>query len=220
MPKYTRMDSADRPGATVEPTPNRPIATGGLALWPWQEGARFGGAELALGAMGGARDLGVNLVELAPGRQSCPLHWHVREEEHFYVLEGRCVLRSGADRHAMGPGDYVCFPAGTGVAHAFENPHDEPCRLLAIGTRDEHEVAVYPESRKLKIRGLKRIVPLPDTELDYWDGERIHEPLPGVTPPPDPREQAELERRAREAIVDAELEAMKQRLAREKADKT
>lgn len=180
MAKYTRMDSADGARATALPTPNVPISTASATLVPWHEGVRFGGAELALGALGGARDIGVNLVELAPRRQNCPMHWHLREEEHFYVLSGRCVLRSGADRHAMGPGDYVCFPAGTRVAHAFENPHDEPCRMLAIGTRDPHEVAVYPESGKLKLRALDRIVPLPETGLDYWDGERVDDPLRDV----------------------------------------
>lgn len=177
MTKYTRMDSAEPAGPAAIATPNVPIATSELPLQPWREGVRFGGAELSLGDRGGARDIGVNLVELAPGRQNCPMHWHLREEEHFYVLSGRCVLRSGADRHAMGPGDYVCFPAGTQVAHAFENPHDQPCRLLAIGGRDEHEVAVYPESRKMKLRGLQRIVPLSDVGVDYWDGERVDEAL-------------------------------------------
>lgn len=180
MIKFTRMDSAtpgDAAGRSTEATPNVPISTTDATLSPWREGVRFGGAELSLADLAGARDIGVRLVELVPGRQSCPMHWHVREEEHFYILSGRCVLRSGADRHTMGPGDYVCFPAGTGVAHAFENPHDEPCRLLAIGSRDPNEVAVYPESGKMKLRALGQIVPLPDEGLDYWQDERADEPL-------------------------------------------
>ena len=192
---------------------------------------RFGGAELPLGRLGGARDVGVNLVELAPGRQSCPLHWHLREEEHFYVLEGRCVLRSGDDRHAMGPGDYVCFPAGTRVAHAFENPHAEPCRLLAIGTRVADEIAVYPESGKMKLRALEAIVRCPPRSLDYWTGEATSVPLGSdatararrravrttprakvtdARPPPAPSRG-----RPARARVDDEITAMKKRLGLE-----
>lgn len=180
-PKYTRTDSATaRPDPQVPSSPNVPIATAGLEPLRWQQGERFGGAELPLGDLGGASQIGVNLVELAPGRQSCPLHYHLREEEHFYVLGGRCVLRVDDARHPMGPGDYVCFPAGTRVAHCFENPYDEPCKLLAIGSRIADEVAVYPESQKMKLRALGLIVPLPDATLDYWQGERPDEPLPGT----------------------------------------
>jgi uncharacterized cupin superfamily protein len=120
----------------------------------------------------------VNLDEIAPGKQSCPFHYHQREEEHFFVLSGRCILRSGTERYEMGPSDYVCFPAGTAVAHCFENPFDEPCRVLAIGTRDPNEVAVYPDSGKALVHALRSILPLPEQSLDYWHGERADEPLP------------------------------------------
>lgn len=173
MSKYTRLDSAtDDPYLDREATPDAPIRSRALPWIHWKEGERFAGSRIPLAALGGARDIGVNLVELAPGRQSCPFHWHLREEEHFYVLEGQCVLRSGEDRHAMGPGDYVCFPAGTRVGHCFENPHAQPCRLLAIGGRDPAEIAVYPDSGKAKLRALGTIVPWPVDGLDYWDGEQ------------------------------------------------
>ena len=171
--KFTRTESA-----TAKPhrdtLSNVPIATAELAWDHWEEGARFGGAHIPLGEIGGARDVGVNLVELLPHKQSCPFHWHLREEEHFFVLSARCVLRPGDARHEMGPMDYVCFPAGTRVAHCFENPFDEPCRILAIGTRDPDEIAVYPDSRKMKLRALGLIVPLSETSLDYWEGEPIN----------------------------------------------
>ncbi len=224
-PKHTRMDSADaEPSRWRTPTPNVPIRTHELAFDVWHEGVRFGGAELPLARLGGARDIGVNLVELAPGRQSCPLHWHLREEEHFYVLDGRCVLRSGDERHAMAKGDYVCFPAGTRVAHAFENPHAEPCRLLAIGTRVADEIAVYPESGKMKLRALDAIVPWPPLSLDYWHGEQPDLPLGAEAEAARAaaRELAEREATAkreaeaeRERAVDEELAAMKQRLGLE-----
>lgn len=226
--KHTRMDSATAtPNRGRAATPNEPIASTTLAFDRWQEGARFGGGEIPLSDLGGAARIGVNLVELAPGRQSCPAHWHLREEEHFYVLTGRCVLRSGEQRFEMGPGDYVCFPAGTRVAHCFENPYDAPCTVLAIGNRDDDEIAVYPDSGKAKLRALGRIVPwppAPDGEgLDYWQGEATTVPL---TPAPSPeaiaaarkaqveaaKAAAEQAEAAREREVDDALAAMKKRL--------
>lgn len=178
MSKHTRMDSAtSRPSQHRKPTPHRPIVTGELAFDRFEQGERFAGGWIPLADLGGARDVGVNLVELAPGKQSCPFHWHLREEEHFYVLAGACVLRTSEGRYPMTAGDYVCFPAGTRVGHCFENPHDAPCQLLAVGTRREDEIAVYPDSGKMKLRALGTIVPFTEEGLDYWDGERPDEPL-------------------------------------------
>ena len=176
MTRYTRADSAPAQDP-IEPRPHVPLASGALPPVPFSVGERFAASWIPLAKHGGGSQLGVNLIELPPGKVSCPFHHHLREEEHFYVLSGQVVLRSGDDRHPMAEGDYVCFPAGTGVAHAFENPHGEPCRLLAIGTQDPAEVAVYPDSGKAKLRATGTIVPWPQQSLDYWAGEPIDRPL-------------------------------------------
>lgn len=165
------------PGGAFTPRPNVPLTARALPEEAWSEGVRFGTREIALGKMGGAQKVGVRLERIPPGKQSCPFHYHLREEEHFYVLEGQCVLRSGDQRFVMKAGDYVCFPAGTGVAHAFENPFDAECVFLGIGTRDESDIAVYPDSRKAMVRAIKAIVPWPIKSVDYWEGERPDEPL-------------------------------------------
>ena len=43
----------------------------------------------------GARDLGYSVTFVAPGSRSYPYHFHHGEEEAFYVLEGRGLLRQG-----------------------------------------------------------------------------------------------------------------------------
>lgn len=167
--------------APITPRPNVPLKSGDL---PWedytQDSVRFGDRTVPLGAHGGATEIGFNLVELPPGKQGVPFHYHLREEEHFYVLSGRCVLRSGEERHVMESGDYVCFPAGTGVGHATLNPFAEPCRMLVVGTPRAHplEVCVFPDSGKARIRALKAIVPWPQASLAFDHGERSDEPLP------------------------------------------
>jgi len=163
--------------ALPEPRPNVPIRAKDEELRGWTRGRRFEGREVLLSRLGGAQQVHVNLAILPAGKQSCPFHFHLREEEHFYVLSGRCILRSGDERHEFGEGDYVCFPAGTGVAHCFENPFEDDCSMLTIGPRDPHEIAVYPDSGKAMLRALDAVVRWPQSTLDYWDGEDVDGPV-------------------------------------------
>ena len=171
--RYTRTDSSTKAAAEVRPQPHRPLRVAELPRVEWAEGERFAARLVSLTAWGGGSKVGVQVVELPPGKQNCPFHYHLREEEHFYVLEGKAVLRSGEDREVMEAGDYVCFPAGEEVGHAFENPFEEVCRLLAIGTRERDEIAVYPDSGKAKLRGPEVLIPWPQEGLDYWEGEPV-----------------------------------------------
>jgi uncharacterized cupin superfamily protein len=113
--------------------------------------------------------LGVNQTRLPPGSVSCPFHWHLREDEVFFVLSGRGVLRYGDDVYEIRAGDCVSCPANTGVAHQICNPFDEDLVYLGIGPNDPHEVCVYPDSGKVMVRGLKRVGFLEKTE--YMAGE-------------------------------------------------
>ena len=174
--------------APIEPRPNLPLASDSLPWVEYGDCARFGDRTIPLGDHGGCTQVGFNLVELPPGKQSCPFHWHMKEEEHFYVLSGRCVLRSGEDRFEMGPGDYVCFPAGSEVGHATLNPFDEPCRMLVVGTRSPDEVCVYPDSGKAMVRALGRhLMPWPQASLTYLHGEPADLPVRADEAPARPR---------------------------------
>ena len=164
----------------IPATPNKPLKSDDLKWEDYsQDSVRFGDKTLPLGDYGGATQLGFNLVELPPGKQSCPFHYHMREEEHYFILEGRCILRSGEKRFEMSAGDYVCFPAGTGIAHATLNPFPEACKMIVAGSPRAHplEVAVFPDSKKAKVRALKAMVPWPQNNLDYNFGEKADEAL-------------------------------------------
>jgi uncharacterized cupin superfamily protein len=120
--------------------------------------------------------LGINRFRVPKGRSVCPFHFHQREDEAFFVISGRGVLRYGEHLREIGPGDCISCPAGTGIAHQILNPHDEDLVYLAIGHSDPDEVCVYPDNGKVLVRSLKRIGVLQDR--DYLDGEpsppRIH----------------------------------------------
>lgn len=113
--------------------------------------------------------LGVRHVRVPPGKTACPFHTHALEDEAFFVLEGRGVLRYGDTLHDIGVGDCISCPAGTGAAHQLANPYDADLVYLAIGTRDPNEVCTYPDSGKIMVRSLNLVGRL--DERPYMDGE-------------------------------------------------
>ncbi len=113
--------------------------------------------------------LGVNWICVPPGRASLPFHTHRREDEVFYVLSGRGMLRYGDDLREIGAGDCISCPAGTQAAHQIANPFDEDLIYLAIGTHDAHEVCTYPDSGKVMVRSLQTVGKLEAT--DYMQDE-------------------------------------------------
>jgi uncharacterized cupin superfamily protein len=95
------------------------------------------------------------------------------EEEHALILEGRVTLLLGDERYEMKAGDYVCFPAGQKVGHAFMNSGKGPCSYLMIGERNPNDVCVYPDSNKIAVNALGAKDSIFDMSgaRGYWDGE-------------------------------------------------
>lgn len=152
-----------------------PIHSDDVPWEPWSEGTRFGSRARKLSKVAGAKHVGVLIEELPPGKQSCPFHYHMLEEEHLYVLEGSATLRLGDATHVIASGDYVCFPAGQRAGHCLVNHTDAPFRFLMIGEKNPHEVCVYPDSGKVAVDALGVILDLAATR-DYWTGEKANEP--------------------------------------------
>lgn len=93
---------------------------------------------------GGVRfpQIGINIGVLEPGQPACFYH-RENEQEDFLVLSGECLLLiEGQERH-LRAWDFVHCPAWT--EHVFVGAGDDPCVVLALGTRLNDEV-VYPVS--------------------------------------------------------------------------
>lgn len=99
----------------------------------------------ALGDALGLAGFGVNLVELAPGAWSAQRHWHSREDEFVYVLEGEITLITEAGAQTLGPGMAAGFPAGVADGHHLVNRSDAPARYLEVGDRDGADECSYPD---------------------------------------------------------------------------
>jgi quercetin dioxygenase-like cupin family protein len=70
------------------------------------------------------------IEQVIPAGFASPYHVHRREDEAFYVLEGKiAVVADGKWIHA-GPGDYVFGPRD--VPHGFKVPDDAPARILIL----------------------------------------------------------------------------------------
>ncbi len=101
--------------------------------------------------------LGMVLNHLPPGGVGCPFHWHTHEDEVFYVVSGKGVLRYGDSVREIGPGDCISCPAGTRIAHQIANPFSEELVYLAAGNYDKHEVCGYPDTGKVMVRSLATV---------------------------------------------------------------
>ena len=163
--------------ATEAPVAPRPPISSDAVEWNVEgEGPRFGGRSKHLTyAAIGSRDYRVGMLIEAPApfMRLCPRHYHMLEEEHALILEGRVTLLLGDERHDMEAGDYVCFPAGRKIAHSFMNGSAGPCSYLMLGEHNPNDVCVLPDSNKMEVRALR----MPGTYFDmsatrkYFDGE-------------------------------------------------
>jgi uncharacterized cupin superfamily protein len=122
----------------------------------------------SIGELLGTRTTGMTLLEIAPGARPYPFHCHSAEEELFVVLAGDGTLRLGDARHPLRAGNIVSRPAGTGVAHQFI-AGDGGMTVLAYSNIDPSDIAFYPDSNKVKLRGLGVTVRV--EQVGYWDGE-------------------------------------------------
>ena len=105
-----------------------------------------GRAKRALGDALGLRNFGVNLVSLAPGAHSSARHWHERQDEFVYVLEGEVTLVTDAGERVIGPGMCAGFPAGKPDGHQLINRTDSEAIYLEVGDRSPGERVHYPDA--------------------------------------------------------------------------
>ncbi len=105
-----------------------------------------------LGNAAGLDQFGVNLTTLKPGAASALRHWHEKEDELVYVLEGEVVLIEDDGETVLKSGDAAGFKANVRNGHHLVNKSNSDAVYLEIGTRARHERGEYPDIDLLVIR--------------------------------------------------------------------
>jgi uncharacterized cupin superfamily protein len=149
------------------------------------KGDKFGFSGRRLGARVGAKSIGTSYLEIPPGRQAFPHHFHSANEEAVFVIEGAGRVRIGQSEVDIEAGDYISFPVGPEHAHSIRNTSEEPLKLLCISTLIPVEIVGYPDSKKTAVfaandasKGLLgtpnpwvRMLIKDQPSVDYYDGE-------------------------------------------------
>ena len=148
-----------------------------LALEPFEKGAQYAARGARIGPRVGAKELGYSYDVVPPGKRSCPFHSHAAEEEMFFVVKGRGLLRYGAETRPIRAGDVICCPTGgPETAHQIVNDSDEELAYISVSTMMPAEVCEYPDSGKIGAYGgaspsrLKHMT-MANAAVDYWKDE-------------------------------------------------
>ena len=148
-------------------------------LGPVGNGGKFKAEFASLGALIGAKKLGVSLCVVPPKSRAFPRHAHHVNEEMVFVLEGAGTWHVGSESLAVKAGDLIAAPPGDGsTAHQMENSSDQVLKYLTFSTKLEPEVVEYPDSGKFGVASLAgqdkpriRFMGRLEANLDYFDGE-------------------------------------------------
>ena len=98
-----------------------------------------------LGKKLGLTRIAVHHNRVLPGRRISYPHAESAEDEAVFVLEGTPDVWIDGTLHRLAPGDFVAFPAGTGICHTFLNNSDAEVRLLVVGEPSKPENRIrYP----------------------------------------------------------------------------
>jgi len=119
------------------------------------------------------KGLSVCVYEIAPQKAAYPYHYHLQNEEVFYILSGSGLLKSPEDERMVFAGDFLYFQANENGAHKLTNVSEtEPLIYIDFDTNCPLDVAFYPDSGKVGIFGkdIKQLYRVKD-QAGYYDGE-------------------------------------------------
>lgn len=115
-------------------------------VYPAPFAARVEGRDKTqLGDLFGLTNFGINLTRLAPGAISALRHYHEKQDEFVYILQGEATLITDEGETQMSPGMCAGFKAGSGNAHHLINRTSNDVIYLEIGDRTPETKATFPD---------------------------------------------------------------------------
>jgi uncharacterized cupin superfamily protein len=98
-----------------------------------------------LGDLFGLTNFGVNMARLAPGAVSALRHFHTRQDEFVYIVQGNPTLHTNEGKTRLAPGMCAGFKAGTGNGHRLLNETTQEVIYLEVGDRTPGDEGHYPD---------------------------------------------------------------------------
>lgn len=115
----------------------------------------------------------VSVYEVPPGKAAYPYHYHLKNEETFYIISGEGILKTPEGERKVGPGELLYFPADRTGAHKLTNTsRTQKLVYIDFDVIHDMDVTVYPDSGKIAVWGkdINRVYPM-DADVDYYEGE-------------------------------------------------
>ena len=115
----------------------------------------------------------ISVYEVPPGKAAYPYHYHIKNEEAFYIISGSGLLKTPGGERAVTAGDFLFFPANEKGAHKLTNISETELLIyIDFDTRNDIDVTFYPETGKMGVWG-KHVgqVHKVDRQVDYYEGE-------------------------------------------------
>ena len=115
----------------------------------------------------------VAIYVLSPGKSNYPYHYHMANEEIFYIISGEGILLTPDGERSVHRGEVLIFPPGERGAHRLTNASEEEDLVyLDVDVTHMPDVAFYPHSGKVGIwskdfSGVYRA----DAKVPYYEGE-------------------------------------------------
>jgi uncharacterized cupin superfamily protein len=103
----------------------------------------------------GLSQFGVNICTLKPGAASSQRHWHEKEDELVYVLDGEVVLCEDEGETVLRQGDAAAWKAGAPNGHRMINRSDRDAVFIEVGTRATADRAYYSDIDMMVVRDEK-----------------------------------------------------------------
>ncbi|WP_454051916.1 cupin domain-containing protein [Clostridium sp. Marseille-Q7071] len=120
---------------------------------PKQYISKFQGAKtMYVGNAVGSEKIYVSIDYIEPGYKSTEYHHHLMQEEFFLIMSGKGIIRINDEEFEVKSGDVISKPAGKNIAHQFINNSEEVLQILDVGTKEEDDVAIYPDENILYVR--------------------------------------------------------------------
>ena len=115
----------------------------------------------------------VTVYEVPPQKAAYPYHYHLKDEETYYILSGEGLLKTPEGEKRVSAGELLFFPAGSEGAHKLTNTSlTEMLVYIDFDVIHDLDAAIYPDSGKIGVwgKGVNRVYPL-DADVDYYEGE-------------------------------------------------